>query len=178
MIMKKIFLSLLAFLWLFSFSFADSINVFYNWFNDVESFTCDWDISIYLDWNYNFTESNSLFTPYFDIDYKDEDNQLLTESYDKSILYLSGWNFKKTYTWDNERILTYQVESSSDTSIVSYTPVFEITWSIDENSWNVFNNFSDNALTFLLSNIPSYIQRITLFAVLMLILWIIRRFKR
>lgn len=164
--------------WLVTFTvveFQSDIDVYYNNWNSVENITCDWTQAIDIRWLSTITSTNT-FTPYYNISYTDKDNQKLIESYSKDILYLSGWLFKKTYTWDNERILTYQW--SSENTFTWYVPVFDVTWTINENTWNMFNNFTDNVLTLLLSNIPIYVQWVTLIAVLFLILWIIRRFKR
>lgn len=154
------------------------IDVQYNSWN-TSTITCDWINYITIDWLSTLTNSsvNYEYTPYFNIDYKDEDNQSLIESYSNSILYLSGWLFKKTYTWDNDWILS--IQWNSNPQFTWYTPVFDVTWFTDTlDNWNVFNNFSDNALKVLLSNIPSYIQYITIFFILLFLFWFIRRFKR
>lgn len=155
---------------------SSNIDVYYNNWQSSTNIECDWTQAIEINWLSTLTSTNT-FTPYFNIDYTDQDNQKLTESYSKNTLYLSGWLFKKTYTWDNERVLTDTIESSNS-DFTWYVPIFDVTWTINENTWNIFNNFSDNALTFLLSNIPAYIQWVILIAVLWLIFWIVRRFKR
>ena len=160
-------------------SSTSDIDVYYNNWNSVENITCDWTQAISINWLSTITSTNT-FTPYYNISYKDEDNQSLIEFYSKSNLYLSGWLFKKTYTWDNERILTDTIESPNS-SFSWYLPSFDITWSVDPNdefTWNVFNNFADNSLKVLLSNIPSYIQYVILIALLFFILGFIRKFKR
>lgn len=162
---------------LFTWSSSSFIDVYYNNWNSVETITCDWTQAIDIRWLSTITSTNT-FTPYYNISYTDEDNQKLTESYSKSNLYLSGWLFKKTYTWDNERILTDTIESPNS-SFSWYLPTFEITWWIEEvtESWNIFNNFAENSLKFTLSNIPSYIQYVILLMLLFFILWFIRKFR-
>ena len=154
------------------------ITIYYNNWQSSTSIECDWVQAVEIQGLSTITSTNT-FTPYFNIDYKDEDNQSLVESYSKDILYLSGSTFKKTYTWNNERILTSQSDSNSE--FTWYLPTFDITWSIDPNNeftWNVFNNFADNSLKVLLSNIPSYIQYVIIIALLFFILGFIRKFKR
>ena len=154
---------------------SSDIDVYYNNWNSVENITCDWTQAISINWLSTITSTNT-FTPYYNISYTDEDNQKLTESYSKDILYLENWQFKKTYTWNNDWILT--VQWSSDSTFTWYVPVFDFTGDTIVNTWNLFNNFSDNALKVLLSNIPSYIQYITIFAILVFLFSFIRRFKR
>lgn len=153
------------------------ITVYYNNWNSSESITCDWVQAIEIQGLSTITSTNT-FTPYFNIDYKDEDNQSLVESYSKDILYLSGSTFKKTYTWNNERILTSQWNSES--IFTWYLPTFDITWWINEvtESWNIFNNFAENSVKFTLANIPSYIQYFIILLLLFLILWFVKKFKR
>lgn len=158
---------------------SSNIDVYYNNWQSSTSIECDWTQAIDIQWLSTITSTNT-FTPYFNIDYIDEDNQKLTESYSKNTLYLSGWQFKKTYTWDNERILTDTIESPNS-SFSWYLPTFDVTWSLDPNNeftWNVFNNFADNSLKVLLSNIPSYIQYVIMIILLFFILGFIRKFKR
>ena len=153
------------------------INVLYNNWNSTSSITCDWTQSIAIEGLSTITNTNT-FTPYFNINYRDEDNQLLTESYSKDILYLKNWLFKKTYTWNNERILSYNWSESN--FFTWFVPTFNITWGIEDvsESWNIFNNFAENSVKLTLSNIPSYIQYVIIFMLLLFILWFIRRFKR
>ena len=161
-----------------SWSSSSDITIYYNNWNSSQSITCDWVQAVEIQGLSTITSTNT-FTPYFNIDYKDEDNQSLVESYSKDILYLSGSLFKKTYSWNNERILTSQSDSNS--VFTWYLPTFDITWSVDPNNeftWNVFNNFADNSLKVLLSNIPSYIQYVIIIALLFFILGFIRKFKR
>ena len=159
---------------------TSSINVLYNNDNSSTTINCNWDNVIQIDWLSTITATNK-FTPYFNISYKDENNQSLIESYSKDILYISGSLFKKTYTWDNEWILNNQsTDCSSDSSFSWYLPSFNITWGIQDvtDSWNIFNNFAENWLTVLLSNIPNYIQYIILIMLLFFVLGFIRKFKR
>lgn len=159
-------------------STLSDIDVYYNNWNSVETITCDWTQAIDIRWLSTITNTNT-FAPYYNISYTDEDNQKLTESYSKDILYLSGWLFKKTYTWDNERILTDTTESPSS-SFSWYLPTFEITWWIEDvtESWNIFNNFAENSVKFVFSNIPSYIQYVLIFMLLFFILRLVRPFKK
>lgn len=160
-------------------SSTSDIDVFYNNWNSTETITCDWVQAIQINWLSTITSTNT-FTPYFNISYKDEDNQSLIESYSKNILYLENWQFKKIYTWNNDWILTYQW-GNSENFFSWYLPTFDITWSIDPNdefTWNVFNNFADNSLKYLLSNIPSYIQYFIILLILFLILWFVKKFRR
>lgn len=159
-------------------SSSSSINVFYNWFNDVESFTCDWDTSIYLDWNYNYTSSNSLFSPYINIHYTDSDNQVLTWEYEKTDLFLD-WQYNKLYTWGSNNFWFLTPIESPDLNIISYQPTFDVefTWDIVD-TWNIFNNFAENSLKFTLSNVPNYIQYVIIIMLLFFILWFIRKFRR
>lgn len=159
-------------------SSTSDIDVYYNNWNSVESITCDWTQAIEIQWLSTITSTNT-FMPYFNIDYVDENNQLLTESYSKDILYLSGSAFKKTYTWNNIRILTSQWWNS-ESIFTWYLPTFDITWWINEvtESWNIFNNFAENSVKFTLANIPSYIQYFIILLILFLILWFVKKFKR
>ena len=159
----------------YNFYHNQDITVYYNNWNSSTDITCDWTQAIEINWLSTITSTNT-FTPYYNISYKDEDNQSLVESYSKDILYLENWQFKKTYTWENDWILTVQWNSDPWENV--YLPVFEVTWTINTDTWNVFNNFTDNALTVLLSNIPSYVQWITLVAVLLLLVSFVRRFRR
>lgn len=158
-------------------SSTSDIDVYYNNWNSVENITCDWVQAIQINWLSTITSTNT-FTPYFNISYKDEDNQSLIESYSKDILYLENWQFKKTYTWNNDWILT--VQWNSENSFSWYLPTFDITWWINEvsESWNIFNNFAENSVKFTLSNIPSYIQYVILLFILFFILGFIRKFRR
>lgn len=163
--------------WQSSWSSSPEITIYYNNWQSSTWITCDWTQAIEIQWLSTITSTNT-FTPYFNIDYIDENNQLLTESYSKDILYLSGSTFKKTYTWNNLRILTTDTIESPTFSW--YLPTFEITWWIDEvtESWNIFNNFAENSVKFTLSNIPSYIQYVILLFILFFILGFIRKFRR
>jgi len=155
-----------------------TINVLYNNENSTTNITCNWDNVIQIDWLSSITATNT-FTPYFNINYRDEDNQLLTESYSKDILYLSWSLFKKTFTWDNDRILTSQ-SSSNDSSFTWYIPVFDVSWSTQpiDTEYNMFNNFADNSLKVLLSNIPWFFQYFIIFSIILLLIWIIKFFKK
>ena len=155
-------------------SSSSDITVYYNSWSST-TIECDWTQAIEIQGLSTITSTNT-FTPYFNIDYIDENNQLLTESYSKDVLYLSGTTFKKTYTWNNERILTSQWTPES--IFTWYTPVFDVTWQVSLDTWNVFNNFADNSLKVLLSNIPAYIQYITIWFILLFLFWFIRRFKK
>lgn len=154
-----------------------SINVYYNNWNSSWTIICDWTQAIEINWLSTITSTNTR-TPYFNINYRDEDNQLLTESYSKDILYLKNWLFKKTYTWNNERILSYNWSESN--FFTWYVPTFDIVFTGDtwEDTWNVFNNFAQNSLQVVLSNIPSYIQYVIIIMLLFFILGLARRKKR
>jgi len=156
---------------------SSSIDVLYNNENSSTTITCDWDNVIQIDWLSTITAINKR-TPYFNINYRDQDNQSLVESYSNNNLYLSGWLFKKTYTWDNEWILTIQWNNNN--SFSWYMPTFDITGWINDitDSWNIFNNFAENSVKFTLSNIPSYIQYVIIIMLLLFIIWFIRKFKR
>ena len=155
------------------------ISVFYNWYNNVQTFTCDWDTSIYLDWNFNFTQSNNLFTPYFNIYYTDWDNQVLTWQYDKSDLYLQ-WQYNKTYTWWVEN---YWVFNPLQGSFFTWYNIQFETWEIIQETWeittwNVFANFWENMLSMVFWNISWYFQYITIFWMILIIIWLVRRLKK
>ena len=142
-----------------------------------EYFSCNLENTIQVNWNVIQNEDISI-TPYINIYYYDEDNQYISWQYLLSDLYLD-WNFKKTYTWwsNNYWILTPVVYEEEIQQI--YTPTFEITWNITEiDTWNVFNNFAENSMSVLLSNIPSYIQYVIIIMLFLFIIWIIRRFRR
>lgn len=175
---KKILFWILSILGLFSFWFCDSINVFYNWYNEHQTFICDWDNAIFLDWNYNYTDSNNLFSPYINIHYTDSDNQVLTWEYEKSDLFLD-WQYDKLYTWGSNNFWVLTPIESSDVGIISYQPTFDVefTWDIID-TWNIFNNFAENSLKFTLSNVPNYIQYVIIIMLLFFILWFIRKFRR
>lgn len=134
----------------------------------ITEITLDWDWV--KDWNdYTF---NWWFT-WLTVNYIDWywDNQSIETDLD---LYLN-WDLSLWYTWEQYLSLT----DNSCWVFSWFTPVFDITWSIDVSSWeNVFNNFWDNALKVLLSNIPSYIQYITIFFILLFLFWFVRRFKK
>jgi hypothetical protein len=145
------------------------ITVYYNNWSST-SIVCDWENSIAINW-LSTLYWTSTFIPFFNISYVDENNQKLIESYDKEILYLDPWQFKKTYTWNNDWILSIQSQWWSTPDIIftwESLPV-EITWSSD----NVFSNFWDNALALIYWNIPWFI---TGAVILFLIFLIIRLF--
>lgn len=145
--------------WWSSFS---EINVYYNNWSST-SILCDWENSIAINW-LSTLYWTSTFIPFFNISYVDENNQKLIESYDKEILYLDPWQFKKTYTWNNDWILSIQNQcwSSSDIIFTWETLPVILTWS----TWSVFSNFWDNALLLITSNIPWIIT-------VLFILWLI-----
>lgn len=153
------------------------ITVYYNnW--QTTSIACNWDNIITIDW-LSTMSSISTFTPYFNINYTDQNNQILTDSYSNSILYLSGGQFLKTYTWWSNNDWILNLVTSEDTVFTWYLPTFDVTWNItDIDTWNVFNNFAENSLTVLLSNIPNYIQYVIMFALLLFVLWIFRRLRK
>ena len=74
---------------------TSDIIVYYNNWQSSTGITCDWTQAIEIQGLSTITSTNT-FTPYFNIDYTDENNQKLTESYSKDILYLENWQFKKT----------------------------------------------------------------------------------
>lgn len=149
---------------------ASDISVFYDYWHSSTTVSCNWDNSIYINGMASVTNQTT-FTPFFNISYVDEDNQNLIESYNKDMLYLENWQFKKTYTWDNQWILTVQNQwwSTPDIIFTWETLPVVVTW----NSDNVFSNFGDNALSVLYWNIPWFI---TGWVILFLIFFIIRLF--
>lgn len=151
-------------------SSSSDITVFYDYWHSSTSVVCNWDNSIFINWMANLSNQTT-FTPFFNISYVDEDNQNLIESYSKDMLYLDNWQFKKTYTWDNQWILTVQNQwwSTPDIIFTWETLPVVVTW----NSDNVFSNFGDNALMLISSNIPWII---TWWFILFIILIIIRLF--
>jgi hypothetical protein len=149
-----------------------------NW--DVQSFSCEWQ-TINISWNavFDWEETYNIITPI--LNYIDQDNQVISEEYNNNQLYLS-WKYIKTYTWwsNNYYLLTPYIEETEEITHIVYTPTFDVTWTTQEigETWNIFNNFSDNALKVLLSNIPSYIQYVTIFLILIFLFSFLRRFKR
>lgn len=149
-------------------------------------------LNIWLDdWFYDIStwyDSENLIatlniSPYRIIDYVDFNNQYLSSKYNGWILYLSWWQFIKTFTWwqNNFRVLTTDTIESPNSSFSWYLPVFDVTWSIDPNdefTWNVFNNFAENSLKVLLSNVPSYIQYVIIILILLFVLWFIKKIRR
>lgn len=160
-----------------SVSSTSDITVNYNnW--QTTSIACNWDNIITIDW-LSTMSSISTFTPYFNINYTDQNNQVLTDSYSNSILYLSGGQYLKTYTWWSNNDWILNLVTSEDTVFTWYLPTFDVTWNITEiDTWNVFNNFAENSLTVLLSNIPNYIQYVIMFALLLFVLWIFRKIRK
>ena len=154
-----------------------TIDVFYDYDNSHQTIICNWDNSIHINSLSNY--NNWVFTPYFNIFYSDQDNQVLTESYSKQLLILN-WKYNKTYTWWNDNYWVLTPEGVSESVFSWYLPVFDVTWGINDvsTSWNIFNNFAENSLKFTLSNIPSYIQYVILLFVLFFILGFIRKFRR
>lgn len=158
-------------------SSSSEINVYYNNWSST-SIVCDWENSITINW-LSTLYWTSTFIPFFNISYVDENNQKLIESYDKEILYLSWWQYHKTYTWWSNNDWILNLVTSEDTLFTWYLPTFDVTWNITEiDTWNVFNNFAENSLTVLLSNIPNYIQYVIMFALLLFVLWIFRRLRK
>lgn len=164
------------YLWWWSSSSSDIIVYYNNW--QTTSISCNWDNIITIDW-LSTMSSISTFTPYFNINYTDQNNQILTESYSNNILYLSGWQYLKTYTWWSNNDWVLNLQSNWDNWFTGYLPTFNVTWNITEiDTWNVFNNFAENSLTVLLSNIPNYIQYVIMFALLLFVLWIFRKLRK
>lgn len=163
--------------WWWWWSSPSDITVYYNNWQSSTGITCDWTQAIEIEGLSTITSTNT-FTPYFNIDYIDENNQLLTESYSKDILYLSWTTFKKTYTWNNIRILTAQW--SSESIFTWYVPVFDVSGTTQpvDTEYNMFNNFADNSLKVLLSNIPWYIQYVFIIWIILLLIWIVKMLKR
>ena len=157
-------------------SSSSDITVFYDYGLSSSVIECDWNNSIYI--NSLAYISWTTFSPFFNINYVDQDNQIITNSYNKDMLYLSGWKFHKTYTWDDNKWIL-SVVNNFESSFTWYLPTFDVTWNITEiDTWNVFNNFAENSLTVLLSNIPNYIQYVIMFALLLFVLWIFRRLRK
>lgn len=134
-----------------------------------QEITLDWNRS--KNWNTFTFEDWYYWTDIFYVDWYWKDQQLKTYT----DLYLN-WNLTIWYTWEQYLTLT----DEKCWVFNWYTPVFDVTGTTQyiSETWNVFNNFSDNALKVLLSNIPSYIQYITIFFILLFLFWFIRRFKR
>lgn len=150
------------------------ITVFYDYWHSSTTITCNWDNSIFI--NSMAVNSWVTFTPFFNINYIDQDNQIITESYNKDLLYLTDWKFHKSYTWENLWVLS--VVSDSESSFSGYLPTFDVTWNITQlDTWNVFNNFAENSLGVLLSNVPNYIQYVIMFMLLLFVLWIFRKLR-
>ena len=133
-----------------------SINLLWNWSKDWNTFTFqdsfNWTNVFYIDWYW-------------------KDQKIIANN----DLYLN-WNLTVWYTW--QQYLTFIDESCWVFNW--YTPVFDITWWIEDvsTSWNIFNNFAENSVKFTLSNIPSYIQYVIIIMLLFFILGFIRKFKR
>lgn len=174
--MKKLFLFIawLLFVWNL---FAYNVVIF--WPNNELLFMYpveEWTTEIILEWDRTKNWNNYTFNWWFTwlkVNYVDSywENQEYITTWD---LYIN-WDYSLWYTWEQYLSL---VDNSCWVSNW-YTPYFIITWSTDVlDSWNVFNNFSDNAFKVLLSNIPSYIQYFTIFAILLFLFWFFRRFKR
>ena len=161
-------------------SSTPEITVYYNNWQSSTGISCDWTQAIEIQGLSTITSTNT-FTPYFNIDYIDENNQLLTESYSKDILYLSGTTFKKTYTWWNNNYWVLTSQSWNSESIFTwYVPVFDVSGTTQpfDTEYNMFNNFADNSLKVLLSNIPWYIQYVFIIWIILLLIWIVKMLKR
>lgn len=133
-------------------------------------------VEITLDWNWSKNWNNYTFEDWFywvQVNYVDSywENQTLTWLTD---LYIN-WNNTISYTGTQYLSLT----DSTCWVFNWYTPTFDITWNITEiDTWNVFNNFADNSLKVLLSNIPNYIQYVIIIMLLFFVLGFIRKMKR
>lgn len=161
-----------------SVSSVSDIKVNYNnWsFTNV---SCDWVNEIIINW-LSTQNSSTTFTPFFNISYIDEDNQNLIESYDKDLLYLSWWQYHKTYTWDNQWILNLVWWSSNTWWFNIISSWLVVSWDMvsDNLSWNMFKSFIDTWFTVLFSNVPSYIQYVILIVILIVILRIFTKKRR
>ena len=133
---------------------TQEITLVWNWSKNWNAFTFeDW-----FDWTDVF---------YTDIYWKDQKINTFDD------LYIN-WSFDIWYTWQQYLNL---IENSCYSSSW-FMPIFTVTWTISNNTWNIFTNFTDNMFTLLLSNIPWYIQYITIFAVILLLVSLIRRLWR
>lgn len=141
-----------------------------NW--QTQSFTTDQSITI--NW-YSLYNWNWSFSPYINISYTDQDNQVLTESYDKTNLIL-WWKFEKTYTWweNNFWVLTALWSSTIPDIIFTWST---LTWSSNI-SWNIFTNFVDNSFDVIWTNIPNFISYWFVLIVLIILIRLIRHFKK
>lgn len=178
--MKKIWLFILSIFWIWLLSnqcFWYDVIIY--GLNDevLDVYTVEeWITEITLDWNWSKNWNDFTFLDWFngvEVNYIDSywENQSFTWVTD---LYIN-WDNTISYTGEQYLSLTDQ----KCWVFNWYTPVFDVTWSITTiDDDNVFTNFSDNALKVLLSNIPSYIQYITIFLILLFLFWFIRRFKR
>ena len=128
----------------------------------------EWTVEITLDWNWSKNWNDFTFLDWFNwttVSYVDWywKNQSVNV---KSDLYIN-WDYSILYTWQQDLLLTNNTCGVYEW----YTPIFDVTWEIQDvsTSWNVFNNFAENSLKVLLSNVPSYIQYVIIILIFMLI---------
>lgn len=132
--------------------------------------TLDWDWTKNWD-HYSFNNWYSSTKVYYTDLYWNETNVTLN-----SDIYFN-WEYSLWYTWINQYL---QLSENNCWEFEWYLPVFDVTWSTQpiDTEYNMFNNFTDNSLKVLLSNIPSYFQYIIIFWFILFIIWLIKLFKR
>ena len=175
--MKKIFLFIVSILF-FGVSFWYDVIIY--WENNQLLFMYEveqWTTEITLDWDWTKNWNNYTFNGGFNwttVHYVDWywNNQFITINSD---LYIN-WDYSIWYTGQQELLLT----ENQCWSYNWYVPVFDITWWINDvtETWNVFNNFAENSLKVLLSNVPSYIQYVIIILILLFVLWFIKKIRR
>lgn len=137
----------------------------------------EWTTEITLEGNRSKDWNNYTFEDWFywtDVYYTDIywNNKSVNLTSD---LYLN-WSYDLNYT--GEQYLNLVENSCYDFSW--YVPYFEFTWTTQPTNtdYNMFNNFGDNALKVLLSNIPWYFQYFIIFSVIILIISLIKLFRK
>lgn len=134
------------------------------------------EITLEGDWsknwnNYTFNGGYTWTTVYYtDWYWKDQSISI------NSDLYIN-WQYTIWYTGEQYLDLT----ENNCWSFNWYSPTFDVTWSIDpyeDFTWNIFNNFADNSLQVLLSNVPNYIQYVLILILFFFVIWIVRRFRK
>lgn len=161
--MKKILLLILSILLIVPVN-AYNVTLHYNWITEVIS--VNWQTWITLVWDWS--ESNDYYTygnsySYTDIYYYNQYGQYKTER-TISDVYLN-WNYEKSYTWNQYTLLTNDISCINSWNVIIFT-WWDIPVRIDQSSWSVFSNFTDNALLLITSNIPWIITAL-------FILWLI-----
>lgn len=171
--MKKFFLWILSILLVAPVS-AYNVTIHYNWITEVIS--VNWQTWVFLVWNWS--ENNDYYTfdwgyTYTDVYYMDWYWKNKTERVINDLYF--NWDYTVSYTWNQYTLLS---NNQCWDSFTGYLPTFDVTWNITElDTWNVFNNFAENSLGVLLSNIPNYIQYVIMFMLLLFVLWIFRKLR-